>query len=94
MPEEKKLVGRVTHYYNKIGVAVVELEDTLRIGDEISIEGKTTNLRQKVESMQIEHQPIQEAKAGDSIGLKVVDRVREGDLVFKIVGQDLSGIEE
>ena len=91
MPEEKKLVGKVTHYYNKIGVAVVELEDSLKIGDEISIEGKTTNFRQKVESMQIEHNPIQEAKAGDVIGLKVIDRVREGDLVYKVIPtEDLS----
>jgi len=85
MAEEKILVGKVTHYFTKIGVAVVELQDTLKIGDEISIEGATTNLRQKVESMQIEHKPIEEAKAGDSIGLKVIDRVREGDNVYKII---------
>lgn len=84
MVEEKKLVGKITHYFTKIGVAVVELEDTLRVGDEISIEGTTTNFTQKVESMQIEHKNVEEAKKGDSIGLKVVDRVREGDLVFKI----------
>ena len=83
--EEKKLVGKVTHYYTKIGVAVVELSDELRVGDEISIEGKTTNLRQKVESMQIEHKPVEVAKPGDAIGLKVVDRVRENDLVYKII---------
>jgi putative protease len=82
---EKKLVGKVAHYYNKIGVAVVELEDTLSVGDEISIEGATTNLQQRVESMQIEHNPVNTAKAGDSIGLKVNDRVREGDIVYKIV---------
>lgn len=77
-------MGKVTHYYTKIGVAVVELTDTLSVGDEISIEGKTTNLRQKVESMQIEHKPVEKASAGDSIGLKVNDRVRENDLVYKI----------
>lgn len=85
MPEEKILVGKVTHYFTKIGVAVVELQDTLKIGDEISIEGVTTNFRQRVESMQIEHKPVEEARAGDSIGLKVIDRVREGDNVYKIV---------
>lgn len=85
MEEEKKLVGKVTHYYGKIGVAVVELEDELRVGDEISIEGKTTNFRQKVESMQIQHKNVEVAKAGDSIGLKVVEKVREGDKVYKIV---------
>ncbi len=83
--EEKKLIGRVTHYYRKIGVAVVELEDELKLGDEISIEGKTTNFKQKVESMQIEHKPVEVAKAGDSIGLKVIEKVRDGDKVYKIV---------
>ncbi len=84
--ENKKLVGRVTHYYGKIGVAVVELEDELSINDEIIIEGKSTNLRQKPPlSMQIEHQNIEIAKAGDSIGLKVDDKVRENDLVYKII---------
>ncbi len=85
MEEEKKLVGKITHYYGKIGVAVVELEDELSVGDEISIEGKTTNFRQKVESMQIEHKNIEKANPGDSIGLKVVEKVREGDKVYKIV---------
>ena len=85
MEEDKKLVGKVTHYYGKIGVAVVELEDELKLGDEISIEGRTTNFRQKVESMQIEHKPIEVARAGDSIGLKVIEKVREGDKVYKII---------
>jgi len=85
MDEEKKLIGKITHYYGKIGVAVVELEDDLKVGDEISIEGPTTNVRQVIESMQIEHENIDEAKAGDAIGLKVADRVKENDSVYKIV---------
>jgi putative protease len=84
MQEEKKLVGKVTHYYGKIGVAVVELSDTLKQGDKISIEGRVTNFQQTVDSMEIEHKKVQEAGAGDSIGLKVLERVREGDLVYKI----------
>jgi len=84
MAEEKKLVGKVTHYFTNIGVAVVELEDALKVGDEISIEGATTNFTQKVESMQIEHENVEEAKKGDSVGMKVIDRVREGDQVFKV----------
>ncbi|UCC91749.1 MAG: translation elongation factor-like protein [Candidatus Aenigmatarchaeota archaeon] len=84
MAEEKKLVGKITHYFTNIGVAVIELEDTLKVGDEISVEGATTNFTQKIESMQIEHKNVDEAKKGDSIGLKVVDRVREGDQVFKV----------
>ena len=82
---EKKLVGKVTHYFTKLGVAVVELEDTLKQGDRISIEGATTNFTQTVDSMQIDRQPVQEAGAGQSVGLKVAERVREGDKVFKLL---------
>jgi putative protease len=81
---EKKPVGKITHYFSKINVAVVELTDELKVGDEISIEGNKTNFQQKVESMQIEHKQIEEAKANDVIGLKVIDKVREGDTVFKL----------
>jgi len=83
--EQKKLIGKIAHYYSKIGVAVIDLEDELSAGDEISIEGATTNVRQKVESMQVEHENIETAKAGDSVGLKVIDRVREQDAVYKVV---------
>jgi len=85
MEEEKKLIGKIAHYYSKIGVAVIDLEDELSVGDEISIEGATTNVRQKVESMQVEHNNIETAKAGDSVGLKVIDRVREQDAVYKVI---------
>ncbi|RKY38087.1 MAG: translation elongation factor-like protein [Candidatus Omnitrophota bacterium] len=84
MPE-KKLVGKVRHYFDKISVAVVDVEDVISLGDEISIEGHTTNFAQKVESMQIDKNPTEKAKKGQSIGLKVANRVREGDKVFKIV---------
>jgi len=84
MAEEKKLVGKVTHYFTNIGVAVVELQDVLKVGDQISIEGATTDVKQMVDSMQIEHEDVEEAKKGQSIGMKVKDRVREGDQVFKI----------
>jgi len=84
--EEKKLVGKISHYYGKIGVAVVEVSDKISVGDKISIEGIATNLQQTIESMEIEHKKIQMAKAGDAIGLMVKDRVREGDAVYKILG--------
>jgi U32 family peptidase len=83
--EEKKLIGKITHYYSKIGVAVIELEDELSVGDEISIEGAVTNIRQKVDSMQVEHENIETAGSGDSVGMKVTDKVRENDQVYKIV---------
>ncbi len=85
MTEEKKLVGKVSHYFTKIGVAVIELSDKLSVGDEISIEGASTNFKQTITSMQIEHKNVKEAKKGDSIGMKVDDRVREGDEVYKIL---------
>lgn len=82
---ELKEVGAVTHYFTKISVAVVELSDTLSVGDKILIKGMTTNIEQTVNSMQIEHVNVEKAEAGQSIGLKVNDRVREGDTVYKIL---------
>ncbi len=81
---EKKPIGAIKHYFNKIGVAVIELSGKINVGDNISIEGATTNVNQKIDSMQIEHKPVKTAGKGQSIGLKVVDRVREGDSVFKL----------
>ncbi len=84
--EERELieVGRVSHYFTRIDVAVVELKAPLAVGDRILIKGSTTDLEQVVESMQIEHKDVQRAEAGQSIGLKVNDRVRENDTVYKI----------
>ena len=81
---EKKLVGEVKHFFVKIKVAVVELSGKLKVGDKILIEGATTSLEQEVSSMQIEHKEVKEAKKGDAVGMKVNDRVREGDKVYII----------
>ncbi len=81
--EAKQEVGRITHFYPKILVAIVELELPVAVGDKVSIVGRNTHLEQVVESMQVEHNAITSASAGQSIGLKVVDRVREGDIVYK-----------
>jgi len=80
-----KEVGRVTHYFSKIGVAVLELSDKLSVGDRILIRGMTTNIEQTVDSMQIDRVDIESAEAGKSVGLKVEDRVREGDSVYQIL---------
>ena len=78
-------IGKVTHYFSKINVGVLELtKGELRVGDTIHLKGHTTDFYQKVESMQIEHQPVELAKAGDSLGIKVEGPVREHDLVFKV----------
>ena len=84
LPEEGKLIGKVTHYFSKIGVAVIELSDTLKVGDTIRIVGGETDFNQVIESMEIEHQKVEIAKAGDSVGLKVSQKVREGYKVYKI----------
>jgi len=76
-------VGRVTHFFSKISVAVIELSASLAAGDTILIKGPTTDFEQVVESMQIEHENIEKAEAGQSIGLKVEQRVREGDIAYK-----------
>jgi len=77
-------VGEIIHFFTKINVAIVELTATLAVGDQILIKGPTTNVEEKVESMQIEHENVQKATRGQSIGLKVNDRVREHDVVYKV----------
>lgn len=85
MQAEKKLIGKISHYYPKISVAVVDLEDTLRVGDKILIERASGTFEQTVTSMQIEHKNVQEAKKGQSIGLQVADKTREGAKVYKVM---------
>lgn len=85
LSEELQEVGKVTHFFTKISVAVIELKASISVGDRILIKGPTTNLEQTVESMEIEHEKVTRAEAGQSIGLKVDDRVREADTVYKIV---------
>jgi len=80
---EIKEVGRITHYFPRIAVAVVKLSDKLSIGDRIRVKGATTNFDQTVDSMQIEHKNVVSAEPGQSIGLKVSGKVREGDIVYK-----------
>jgi translation elongation factor EF-1alpha len=76
-------LGRITHFFSKISVAVIELKKPLKVGDTIVVKGPTTDFEQPVESMQIEHKDVQKAEAGQSIGLKVAQRVRETDVVYK-----------
>jgi len=82
---EMKEIGAVTHYFSRISVAVIELTDKVSVGDKIQIMGSTTNFEQTIKSMQIEHENVTTAGSGQSIGLKVTERVREGDRVYKIV---------
>lgn len=84
----EKRIGQVTHYYNHIGVAVLDLSDELKVGDTIHISGHTTDFMQTVASMEIEHQKVQSVAAGADVALKVVEPVRAGDVVFKVVGSE------
>ena len=77
-------VGEVTHYFDRIGVAVIVLSDSVRVGDTLHIFGRLTDLRQKVTSMEIEHEKIDEAGAGQEVALKVNRPVKPRDKVFKI----------
>ncbi len=81
---EEQLIGKITHYYSKVSVGIVELTDGgLKVGDAIRIKGGTTDFEQTVDSIQYEHQDINEAKEGQSVGVKVAQKVRDGDLVYK-----------
>lgn len=85
MPEKE--IGKITHYFGNIGVAIVKVTDSLRVGETIHVKGATTDFKQTVESMQIEHKPIEEAKAGDEVGIKVSEKAREGDVVYKVMSE-------
>ena len=78
-------IGRVRDYFARISVAGIELTGKLEVGDTIHIHGHTTDITQVVDSMQVEHATVQEAGPGDSVGIKVADRCRAGDHVFKVV---------
>lgn len=82
--KEGKLVGKVTHYFSEIGVAVLKIAVPIKEGDEIRIiGGENTDFTQAVSSMQIDHKEVKSAKKGDDVGLKVKEKVREGYKVFK-----------
>lgn len=78
-------IGRVHDYFAHVGVAGIELTAPVKVGDRIHVKGHTTDMELIVESLQIEHESVEEAQAGDKIGLKVADRVRDGDHVYRVV---------
>ena len=77
-------IGRVAGFFAHPSVAMVELTAPLKMGDTIYIKGHTTDFQQVVESMQLDHHPVQEALAGQSVGLQVKDRCRKHDVVYKL----------
>ena len=78
-------IGKVTHYYSHLGVAVLELDEPLRLGDTVLFLGHTTELLQEVTSLEVNHHKIQAALPGQEIAIKVMDAVRAGDFVYKVV---------
>ena len=83
MVEEK--IGIVEHFFNKVSVAAIKITDgELKIGDTIHIVGANTDLTQKIDSMEIDRNPVEKVTADDSVGIKVKDRVREHDVVYKV----------
>ncbi len=83
MAEEK--IGVVTHYFGKIGVAAIEITvGELHVGDTIHVKGHTSDFTQTVDSIQVEHDAVESARAGDAIGIKVTEQAREHDEVFKV----------
>lgn len=77
-------IGEITHYFNHIDVAVIKLSSELSVGDKVRIKGSTTDFEQDIDSMQIEHDSVEKAEEGQSVGVKVKDKVREGDEVYLI----------
>ncbi len=84
MAEEGKLIGKISHYFGNISVAVVDLSDTLKVGDTIRITGGETDFTQAVTSMEVDHKKVDSAKKGDSVGFKVDQKVRDDYKVYKV----------
>lgn len=83
---EKERIGHVIDYFAKIGVAAIDLDSgEIRVGDTLHFSGHTTDFSQEIQSMQIDKEQVASAKAGDSVGIKVKDRVRNGDEVYKVM---------
>ena len=82
--EKGKLIGKVTHYFDRVGVAIIDLLEPLNVGDTIRIVGGEVDFTQEVESMEVEHEKIKSAKKGDSIGIKVAEKAKDGYSVYKL----------
>jgi putative protease len=81
-------IGKVDKYFAHPEVAAITVTGSLKVGDTIHIKGTTTDLTQTVDSMEVKNEKIEEAKAGDDIGIKVNERVRPGDKVYKVTGEE------
>ena len=82
---QEKEIGKITHYYSHLGVGIIELLDTLKVGDTIHIKGHSSDFTQGIDSIQIEHNVVSEANAQDAIGIKVIQKVHPHDKVYKVI---------
>ena len=82
---QEKEIGKITHYYGHLNVGIIQLTDTLKIGESIHIKGHSSDFTQSIDSMQIEHATVSEAKLGDMVGIKVTGKAHPGDKVFKVI---------
>ena len=78
-------IGHVTHYYKNIGVAVLRLRDSLKLGDMIHILSHVTDFTQRVSSMEVDHHTVVRVKPGEEVAIKVLEPVRVSDLVFRVI---------
>jgi len=90
-PASEQEIGTVTHYWSHLSVAGVHLTEPVDVGDRIHVLGHTTDFEQSVGVMQIEHQEVDHANAGDDVGIKVIDHVREHDKVYRAIGPGSTG---
>ena len=82
---QEKEIGTVTHYFGHINVVIIQLSDALKIGDTIHVKGHTSDFTQTINSMQIEHASVTEAKAGEAVGIKIEQKSHPKDKVFKVI---------
>jgi translation elongation factor EF-1alpha len=82
---EEKKIGEITHYFGNISVGIIKLDSSLKVGDTIHIRGAHDDITQSVDSMQIEHDPVESADKGDEVGIKVIDKVHPNDEVYMVI---------
>ena len=82
MADEPKKVGVITHYYLNIGVGIIKLDSDIKVGDRLKFQGHKTDFEQEVSQMQFDHKDIEEGKKGQEVGIKLTDKVRDGDAVY------------
>jgi hypothetical protein len=82
---QEQEIGKITHFYGHLSVAIIELSDTLKLGDTIHIKGHSSDFTQNIDSMQVEHANVSQAKPKDVIGIKVAEKVHPHDKVYKVI---------